>query len=223
MVGESGKLTASPTKERIMGEPPRLSEILLPGEKSIIYFVTLCVNGRSHVLATDQTFDAITNVIGAINKWTVLAGLIMPDHIHFVITPTTDRSLSVGDFSAGFKRLLGKMLPRQEWEWQRGCFDRLLRSDENLYNKWIYIEQNPVRAGLVANVADWPYYLGSIAEQKDSQSPRTSVGEAVSFPSSSSDRKAANCPRFPVGKLAASPTEEGREEREARSFPYKEV
>jgi hypothetical protein len=35
------------------------------------------------------------------------------------------------------------------WEWQPGCFDRLLRSDESLHEKWLYIQENPVRAGLV--------------------------------------------------------------------------
>jgi hypothetical protein len=34
-----------------MAELPRLSEILLPDDKPIIYFVTLCVEGRRPVLA----------------------------------------------------------------------------------------------------------------------------------------------------------------------------
>src|SRR5437762_10962434 len=44
-----------------------------------------------------------------------------------------------------------------DWRWQEGCFDRLLRSDESLSEKWEYLRQNPVRAGLVKHLEDWPY------------------------------------------------------------------
>jgi REP element-mobilizing transposase RayT len=154
-----------------MGEPPRLSQILLPREKAIIYFVTLCVNGRRPVLDNPAVFRAVNEAVLKIERWRLIAGVIMPDHAHFVITPATDRSVSAGDFATGFKRLLRKQLVPQPWEWQRGCFDRLLRSDEDLHNKWIYVEQNPVRVGLVTDVAGWPYYLGSIAEQGSWQLP----------------------------------------------------
>jgi len=113
----------------------------------------------------------------------------MPDHIHFVVSPVEDRGLPASDFSTAFKRLLRKRILKGPLEWQRGCFDRLMRSDENLHYKWIYLEQNPVRAGLVNNVADWPYYFGTIAEQN-------SVGTAVSLPIRKN------------GKLTASPTKD---------------
>jgi REP element-mobilizing transposase RayT len=147
-----------------MAEPPRLPAILLPWEKSIIYFVTICVKDRHKVLATPGVFDAIKIVITQLQKWNVLAGVIMPDHVHWVVSPVDDRDLSVGDFSHGFKRMLRGFLGSQPWEWQRGCFDRLLRSDENLQRKWIYVKDNPVRHGLVEKADDWPYYLDFINE-----------------------------------------------------------
>jgi REP element-mobilizing transposase RayT len=51
-----------------MGEPPRLSEIQLPWEKSIIYFVTVCVKGRRQVLANTKAFEAIKTTIVSIAK-----------------------------------------------------------------------------------------------------------------------------------------------------------
>ena len=36
-------------------------------------------------------------------------------------------------------------------------FDHLLRSEESYAQKWDYVRENPVRAGLVKNVEDWPY------------------------------------------------------------------
>lgn len=147
-----------------MAEPPRLPTILLPWEKSIIYFVTMCVKNRRNVLARPEIFEPIKTVITQLRKWYVLAAVIMPDHIHWVVSPVEHRDLSVGDFSHGFKRMLRQCIGPQEWEWQRGCFDRLLRSDENLQSKWTYVKDNPVRHGFAQRAEDWPYYLDFINE-----------------------------------------------------------
>jgi putative transposase len=40
--------------------------------------------------------------------------------------------------------------------WQRDYFDRYLRSSETYSEKWQYVEQNAVRAGLVETVEAWP-------------------------------------------------------------------
>ena len=40
--------------------------------------------------------------------------------------------------------------------WQPDYFDRYLRSSESYPEKWQYVVQNPVRAGLVIRVEDWP-------------------------------------------------------------------
>ena len=142
-----------------MAEPPRLHPILLPWEKSIIYFVTLCVDERRKVLANERTFEAIKRTILQLKRWQTLACMIMPEHTHWIVAPREDRDLSIADFSNGLKRILRKELGSQSWKWQRGCFDRLLRSDENLSSKWIYVQDNPVRAGLVQKSEDWPFYL----------------------------------------------------------------
>jgi hypothetical protein len=35
--------------------------------------------------------------------------------------------------------------------------DHLLRSDESYAEKWNYVRENPVRAGLAQSAEDWPY------------------------------------------------------------------
>ena len=54
-------------------------------------------------------------------------------------------------------RELGEQSPL----WQAEFFDHLLRSHESWTEKWTYVHENPVRAGLVARAEDWPY-SGSI-------------------------------------------------------------
>ncbi len=148
-----------------MAEPPRLPAICLPWEQEVVYFVTLCVHGREQLLANTETHAAISEVARELRAWTVVAGVIMPEHLHVVVSPKDDRELSVGDFSNGLKRLLRQRL-QHDWEWQRGCFDRLLRSDESFADKWAYVRENPVRAGLVAHWREWPYFFGLIEEQR---------------------------------------------------------
>jgi hypothetical protein len=45
--------------------------------------------------------------------------------------------------------------------WQPEFFDHLLRSGESMAEKWMYVRENPVRAGLVAQAEIWPY-AGSV-------------------------------------------------------------
>jgi putative transposase len=145
-----------------------------------IYFVTICVNDRRKVLATPEIFGAIQTSIPQLQTWHVWAGVVMPAHVHWVVSFVDDRELSVGDFSHGFKRTLRKQLGSPSWKWQRGCFDRLLRSDEDVMSKWIYVRDNPVRHGFVQRAEDWPYRLDFINS------------EAVSFPYTSEALEDAN-------------------------------
>ncbi len=41
--------------------------------------------------------------------------------------------------------------------WQARFFDHLLRTPESHSEKWEYIRNNPVRAGLVKQPDDWPF------------------------------------------------------------------
>jgi REP element-mobilizing transposase RayT len=80
------------------------------------------------------------------------------DHVHLLIAPT-ERDAALGNASAAIKRWMRQEL-KAAWQWQPGSFDRLLRSDESAEEKWQYIRENPVRAGLVTRWEDWPFRLG---------------------------------------------------------------
>ena len=137
----------------------------------MIYFVTICIADRKPVLANENAFVAFKNAATKLRDWTVLAAILMPDHLHVIATPRIDRDAKVGNFSAAIKRWMRQEMLNNgkrsacpttrsgslQWRWQPGCFDRLLRSDESLHDKWLYVEENPVRAGLVKRWEDWPY------------------------------------------------------------------
>ena len=138
-----------------MGHPPRIP-VWLAWEQSVIYFVTICTADRKAVLANLETFCAFKFAASKLQDWHVLAAIVMPDHLHIIVTPIKNREANVGNFSAALKRWMREQLGTS-WQWQPGCFDRLLRTNESLHDKWLYIRENPVRARLVQKWEDWPY------------------------------------------------------------------
>ncbi|MBN2380485.1 transposase [candidate division WOR-3 bacterium] len=90
--------------------------------------------------------------------------VVMPDHVHMVITPLPDDlggTYGLAEILQGIKgssaRSINKALGREGKVWQRESFDHMLRSFENAQSKVEYICLNPVRKGLVANEDDYPW------------------------------------------------------------------
>jgi putative transposase len=126
------------------------------GHPSVVYFITICVADREPVLANKKAFQAFTVAVSKLKDWRVLAAILMPDHIHVIVAPTKEREAKLGNFSGALKGWMREEL-KVSWQWQPGCFDRLLRSEESLHDKWLYVQENPVHAGLVKRWEDWPY------------------------------------------------------------------
>jgi putative transposase len=149
-----------------VNRPPRVPN-WLPLDHPTIYFLTLCVLPRRFVLSNDQAWSICLSTLLRLDQWTILSALVMPDHLHVLVSPLQDRDQSVSAFVKWFKRWFDEAYwdcrpsvsdgMKKSWQWQEGCFDRLLRSDESLAEKWEYIRQNPVRAGLVSDPDEWPY------------------------------------------------------------------
>ena len=90
-----------------------------------------------------------------------LAFVVMPDHIHWLVQlkETTNLSkmmASVKSWSALQVRKVGNI--SNESVWQRGYHDHALRSDEDIQSVARYIAANPLRAGFVENIGDYPLW-----------------------------------------------------------------
>jgi REP element-mobilizing transposase RayT len=90
--------------------------------------------------------------------------VVMPEHVHMVITPGFDKygqihaiSEIVGPIKGASAREINQLLGWTGRLWQREFFDHQLRSDESLAEKCEYIRQNPVRRGLVDDPDDYPW------------------------------------------------------------------
>src|SRR6266446_5223942 len=83
------------------------------------------------------------------------AAVVMPDHVHLLLTPLRDEQGWPYGMSAFLKlikgvsaRSINKLLGSSGPVWQEESFDHVLRSNESFQAKGEYIRQNPVRAGL---------------------------------------------------------------------------
>jgi putative transposase len=90
--------------------------------------------------------------------WTFHALCLMPNHFHFVLETSVPR------LSAGFHRLNGVYAQRfNERHGRTGHLfgDRfwcdVIDTDERLERVCRYVVNNPVRAGLCPEAADWPW------------------------------------------------------------------
>jgi REP element-mobilizing transposase RayT len=137
--------------------PPRLRWIR-PHDP--VFFITFCTQQRRKLLASDTVHTAFVSFATRAHlEQNVAVGryVIMPDHVHFFVRRPDN--LQLGRWVGMLKQALAKQiaLAGPLPTWQRGFFDHVLRSDESYAQKWNYVRENPVRAGLVTNVDDWPY------------------------------------------------------------------
>lgn len=97
-------------------------------------------------------------------KWTVHAAVIMPNHVHGIAQPLTlpDGSAinlseivrSVKTFSA---RTINAKRGVQGALWQDERYDRIIRDETELLQKWQYLRQNPVEKGLASSPEQYPW------------------------------------------------------------------
>jgi len=95
-------------------------------------------------------------------KFRLHAAVVMPDHVHLLLTPLQDIDGWSNGLPAILKLIKGasarsanKLLGTSGPVWQEESFDHVLRSQDSLEEKLEYIRQNPVRRGLVRKPEDY--------------------------------------------------------------------
>ncbi len=125
------------------------------------YFVTFR-------LAQGRLSEAEREVVGAAcEHWNgeravVHQYVVMPDHVHLLLTPLQRAAgvwHSLPELIGGIKKFAAREIQAQRAQsgplWQDEHFDRLIRDEDEFYEKAHYIWDNPRRAGLVGDQADY--------------------------------------------------------------------
>jgi putative transposase len=136
---------------------------LLSFQDCPITFFTVTTKNRATILAQPAVHDVLKDIwtgTGERSGWYIGRYVIMPDHVHFFARPAINAS-KMYDWIKMWKSLssrrLGAVLHDGGGLWQRDYFDRYLRTSESYSEKWLYVCQNPVRAGLVNHADEWPF------------------------------------------------------------------
>jgi REP element-mobilizing transposase RayT len=90
----------------------------------------------------------------------MLAWVLMPDHAHWLVNLGYQDSLGivVNRLKSSSSRLANLKLDRRGMLWEQGYHDHALRAEEDLLVIARYIIANPLRAGLVQRIGDYPFW-----------------------------------------------------------------
>jgi putative transposase len=90
---------------------------------------------------------------------TIHAYVLMGNHVHLLATPEREGALSKAMQAVGrrYVRWFNRRHGRSGTLWEGRFRSSLVEADRYLLACQRYIETNPVRAGLVDSVADWPW------------------------------------------------------------------
>src|SRR5688572_13200863 len=119
-------------------------------------FLTVCAEKREPWLAQCSVQHALHRIWeNSATAWLVSDYLLMPDHLHLFCAPR-DLKFTIERWMAFWKDRLAKA-HAGAGGFQPGGFHHRLRDGESYAEKWIYVQENPVRHGLVAQAGEWSY------------------------------------------------------------------
>jgi putative transposase len=132
-------------------------------------FLTVCTENREGWLAQPAVQASLHSIWkDNATAWLVSDFLLMPDHVHLFCAPY-DLEFTIERWIGYWKDRFAKANPALNvlqqsnketikiGRFQSGGFHHRLRSGESYKQKWQYVRENPMRAGLAANPDDWPY------------------------------------------------------------------
>ena len=124
-----------------------------------IYLVTMVSFGRASVF---DDFFAARRVVRIMREQSetsaadTLAFVVMPDHVHWLMQ--LNGGVGLGEVVRRFKARVSLVMGMGKSVWQRGFHDHALRSEEDVVTVARYVVANPVRAGLVQRIGDYPHW-----------------------------------------------------------------
>jgi len=102
--------------------------------------------------------------------------VLMPDHAHLLLEPlqcSPGHWFSLSEILKAIKgassRAINKIPCTSGQVWQEEYFDRIIRDETEYNEKLNYMWNNPAKAGLVANPADYPFFIFPPSDQVSSK------------------------------------------------------
>jgi len=88
-----------------------------------------------------------------------LAWVLMPDHLHWLVIPVAEPlDAIVRRIKSCSARAVNRSKQTMGALWQKGYHDHALREEEDIRATARYIVANPLRAGIVKRIGDYPLW-----------------------------------------------------------------
>jgi putative transposase len=127
--------------------------------QTTILLITFCADKRRPLFARQEIVALLLESWRKADHWLVGRWVVMPDHLHLFCAPATSPPWPVESWARFWQNHATRHWPHPAEKplWQRDFFDRRLRNGESYKQKWLYLWENPIKAGLVRKPEDWPY------------------------------------------------------------------
>ena len=137
----------------------KLKRIIL---ENYCYFITTNTENRENAFKDKKAIKIIIEDLEFYRKkfnFKLHAFVIMPNHIHLLITPFEKGDISkiMHNFKSHTSQVINEVLDRNKRLWQEGFYEHAIRDEFDFKRKVNYIHKNPLMAGIVKEVADYRF------------------------------------------------------------------
>ena len=132
------------------------------------FFITAVAANRRRVFQTDANVNLLLQLFHddrAKGRYQLHAFVLMPDHIHLLITPAANVSIekAMQFIKGGFSFRLKSRMP----VWEDSFTKRRIEDARDLQTHRDYIHSNPVRAHLCQRAEDFPHSSANLTDTVD--------------------------------------------------------
>ena len=145
----------SPNDELPQRQNPSPGVHINLGQSNIV-LLTVTTEDRDPWLANESAHQLLHRTWAEAKAWLVGDYLLMPDHLHCFCAPH-DLRFTIEMWISYWKREFALKHKRMEWKFQSRGWHHRLRDGESYSEKWLYVQENPVRKGLCQRIEDWPF------------------------------------------------------------------
>jgi REP element-mobilizing transposase RayT len=129
-------------------------------ETGRVYHVRFSVRPGSPLIHSLPMARQVIHALKSVSPAAVtLCFVVMPDHVHWLFELRgDDLSSTVQKAKSRASRAIRSEPDRAAFAWRSGFFDRALRGEDELLPTARYIVANPLRAGLVKSLRNYPHW-----------------------------------------------------------------
>ncbi len=136
------------------------------------YFVTTNIYHRQKIFSNSPIADIVLSALFFLRDkgyYRLYSFVIMPEHLHLIILPQNKKTVSqiMHSLKSYTAKKINNLLGRSEKIWQAGFYERIIRNQDDLREKAIYIENNPVRKKLAEEPEKYFYSSAHNRERMD--------------------------------------------------------